>query len=885
MNLSYGVSDVTNTTAATQRLVLAAVNDTPTFAVSGKVSTTFGIFNNGVTNDAAQAVLIQSDGKIVLAGNSGWGGNAYSNVALVRYLADGTLDSSFDGDGKVTTGVSGNVLSAALQADGKIIVAGNKSIGSTTGFSMLRYNSNGSLDTAFGTGGEVYTDFGTGWNRAESITLQRDGKILLAGTVFGATGHTFAVARYNSNGSLDTSFDGDGKVITNMGMANCGYSVTVQDDNKVVVAGFSNADFALARYNTDGSLDTTLDGDGKLITKFAIGGGSGALSVALQADGKILAGGGVGEAVSLGDTDFGMARYLSDGRLDTSFSEDGKLTTAVGTESDSLQGIAVQADGKILAAGYSKNGIKGNDFALVRYNTDGSLDTRFGSNGKVLTDFAQKADQAYDVKLQSDGKILVSGISFNTKGAAFALARYNADGSLDATFAAANTLDGRASYTENSAAVLLDSTVAVFDAELAAKGNYAGASISLYRRGGANPDDVFSGAYPLSFRASTIPGQQVINAELSHDGTIGTVSNNNGVLTLTFNSNATQDKVNLALSSLMYRNSSDNPAASVEIDWVFSDGTATAQGSGGVQSVIGTSTVNITASNDAPLAANQTLTFNEDSAKVFALSDFGFSDPDTGDSLRSVVIKSVPGAGALRFNGNAVGVNQSIQAADIVTGKLAFTPAANASGDGYASFAFQVSDGNLLSGTYTMRLNATPVRDDMDLAGTSGIDRLLGDQIDIGSYDRLSGLAGDDFLDGKAGNDTLIGGAGSDSYQMNRGYGADTVQENDATPGITDMLSFGAGVNANQLWFGKAGNDLQISIIGTADKAILQNWYSGSAYHVEQIKSGDGKMLQDTRVEALVQAMAGFAPPAMGQMDFSAGYAAQLAPVLAANWS
>jgi hypothetical protein len=120
---------------------------------------------------------------------------------------------------------------------------------------------------------------------------------------------------------------------------------------------------------------------------------------------------------------------------------------------------------------------------------------------------------------------------------------------------------------------------------------------------------------------------------------------------------------------------------------------------------------------------------------------------------------------------------------------------------------------------------------------------------------------------------------------MNRGYGADTVQENDATPGITDMLSFGAGVNANQLWFGKAGNDLQISIIGTADKAILQNWYSGSAYHVEQIKSGDGKMLQDTRVEALVQAMAGFAPPAMGQMDLSAGYAAQLAPVLAANWS
>jgi len=884
VNLNYGVSDGTAIVAATQRLMLMAVNDAPTFAASGKISTNFGIFNNGVTNDNAQALLVQSDGKIVVAGNSGWGGNAYSNVALARYLADGTLDSSFDGDGKVTTRVPGNIMSAALQADGKIIVAGAKSMGSNTVFSMLRYNSNGSLDTTFGSGGEVYTDFGTGWNRAESITLQRDGKILLAGTVNGATGHTFALARYNSNGSLDTSFDGDGKVITNMGMDNWGYSVTVQDDSKVVVAGFSNADFAIARYNTDGSLDTGFDGDGKLLTKFATGGGSGALSVAMQADGRILAGGGVGNTFSVGGTDFGLTRYLADGRLDNSFSEDGKLTTDVGSDSDYLQGISVQADGKILAAGYSKNGAKGNDFSLVRYNTDGSLDTGFGSNGTVLTDFAQKADQAYDVKLQSDGKILLSGISFNTKGAAFALARYNADGSLDTTFAAVNTVDGRATYAENSAAVLLDNSVAIFDAELAAQGNYAGASISLYRHGGANADDVFAGAYPLAFRASTIPGQQVINAELALDGTIGTVNNANGVLTLTFNSNATQDKVNLALSSLTYSNRSDNPPASVEIDWVFSDGAVTAQGSGDVQSVIGSSMVSITASNDAPLSANQTLTFNEDSAKVFAVSDFGFSDPDVGDSLRYVAIKSVPGAGSLQLNGSAVRANQSILATDIAAGKLKFTPAANANGDGYASFGFQVSDGTLLSSTYTMRLNVAPVRDDMDLAGTSGADRLLGDLIDVGSYDKLSGLAGDDFLDGKAGNDTLIGGAGSDMYSFGRGYGADTVQENDATPGTTDVLSFGAGVASDQLWFRHTGSDLEVSIIGTADKATVQNWYSGSSYHVEQIKTSDSKVLLDTQVENLVQAMASFAPPAMGQTSLTASQQTALAPVLAANW-
>lgn len=162
-----------------------------------------------------------------------------------------------------------------------------------------------------------------------------------------------------------------------------------------------------------------------------------------------------------------------------------------------------------------------------------------------------------------------------------------------------------------------------------------------------------------------------------------------------------------------------------------------------------------------------------------------------------------------------VGAYQSILATDILAGKLTFTPAANANGDSYASFGFQVSDGKLLSGTYTASLNVKPVRDDMDLMGTSGIDSLLGDQI----------------------------------------------------------------------WMCHLGNDLQMSVIGTSDEVTVQNWYSGNAYHVEQIKFGDGKMLQDTRVDALVQAMAGFAPPAMGETSLSAAYAVQLAPVLAASWA
>lgn len=139
-------------------------------------------------------------------------------------------------------------------------------------------------------------------------------------------------------------------------------------------------------------------------------------------------------------------------------------------------------------------------------------------------------------------------------------------------------------------------------------------------------------------------------------------------------------------------------------------------------------------------------------------------------------------------------------------------------------------------------------------------------------------------LSGNAGNNTLAGGIGGDTYAAYRGMGQDRIVENDATPGTTDVLSFDAGVNANQLWFRKTGNDLEASIIGTADKFTVQDWYLGSQYHVERIMSGDGKLLQDNRVDQLVQAMAGFAPPVMGQTALTAAQQTALAPVLAANW-
>ena len=148
----------------------------------------------------------------------------------------------------------------------------------------------------------------------------------------------------------------------------------------------------------------------------------------------------------------------------------------------------------------------------------------------------------------------------------------------------------------------------------------------------------------------------------------------------------------------------------------------------------------------------------------------------------------------------------------------------------------------------------------------------------------LTGHAGDDVLDGRAGTDSLTGGAGDDTYWLARGYGADTVQENDATAGNTDLAQFDAGIATDQLWFRRLGNTLEVSIIGTSDKLSLSNWYLGDPYHVEQFKTSDGRTLLDSQVQNLVNAMAAFAPPAMGQTNLSSAYASQLQPVIAANW-
>ncbi|MEO7539804.1 MAG: delta-60 repeat domain-containing protein [Pyrinomonadaceae bacterium] len=334
----------------------------PTFGVNGKLTSDFG------SSEFAYSMAVQTDGKIVAVGTAiAVGNNSNFDFAVFRYNADGSLDTSFDADGKVTTNISidypyhDSAHAVAIQSDGKIVAAG-ASNASGDRFALVRYNTDGSLDNSFGTGGKVITvsEYGT----INDIAIQTDGKIVVAAV------YDFTIARYNSNGSLDASFGTGGIVRTDFAtMGQAAYAVDVQTDGKIVAAGNAglcneddcSLDFAVARYNSDGSLDTSFDLDGKLTTTFGAPAES-ANAVVVQADGKIVAAGGAG-MVGGG---FAVARYNGDGSLDTTFDGDGKVT--IGNDYDFASGVALQPDGRIVASGYSY--FMAYDFALVRLNTD-----------------------------------------------------------------------------------------------------------------------------------------------------------------------------------------------------------------------------------------------------------------------------------------------------------------------------------------------------------------------------------------------------------------------------------------------------------------------------------------------------------------------------------
>ena len=405
----------------------------PALAVPGALNPTFngdGMVLTSVTpsSDWANDAAVQVDGKILAAGFSGYG-RLNPNLTVIRYGSDGSLDSTFSSDGKVNTDFFGHQDSAndvVVQPDGKILASGLATArGSNVNFAMVRYNDDGTLDTTFGGDGKVTTSFTPKSDIIRGVVLLEDGDIVAAGIAGDPYPNAkMALARYNSDGSLETSFGGgDGKVMTDFtSNHDAALAIALQPDAKIVVAGVAgNPDgkLALARYNLDGTLDTTFGGDGRVTTNLTRKYDR-ALGVAIQTDGRIVAVGGAGGGDGT-NPKMAVARYLPNGALDPSFHADGKVLTDFTPFEDVASDVKVQGDGRIVVVGLARGGQIDSTFALVRYNPDGSLDS---SLGRVMTNVTSTGDSALGVELQADGKIVVAGMAAFWSDGMFVVARY-----------------------------------------------------------------------------------------------------------------------------------------------------------------------------------------------------------------------------------------------------------------------------------------------------------------------------------------------------------------------------------------------------------------------------------------------------------------------------
>ena len=364
----------------------------------------------------------------------------------------GQLDTTFGQDGILTTVI--NVVprnsqsnSVAVQSDGKILSAGYSYDGAVFHFTITRHNVNGSLDNSFGLNGIVITKIGSSNSLINSIAVQSDGKIIAAGFSLNSSGiPNIALVQYNSNGIVDTNFGSNGMVISDIsgiGVRSVINSLVIQSDGKIIAGGYTSNgndyDFAIVRYNPDGTPDDTFGPANGVVTTDISGSGlfDQINSVTIQKDGKIVAAGYTNDQNA-----FAVARYNSNGFLDNSFGTNGKVITAIGSNFDIAHSVVLQSDGKIVVGGFSNDGIL-NNYALVRYNSNGLHDELFGELGVVVTPIGAGFSEIWSLGMApaEDGteKILASGFSSNRRDQDFAIARYNATGTLDSTFGTSGT--------------------------------------------------------------------------------------------------------------------------------------------------------------------------------------------------------------------------------------------------------------------------------------------------------------------------------------------------------------------------------------------------------------------------------------------------------------
>jgi uncharacterized delta-60 repeat protein len=411
----------------TATALLVALTALPAHARGGDLDPTFS--DDGVTRadfspgfDAGLGMALQPDGKIVVVGQGG----GTPRFALARFGPSGSLDRGFGTGGKVQTDFTTErewATDVAIQPDGKILAVG-VAWADQERFAVARYRANGSPDTDFSGDGRLRTSFGSVVDAAASaVAVQQDGKIVVAG----AADDEFGLARYNPDGELDPSFGGEGQVTTGGALGGAS-DLLIQPDGQIVAVGSTRSTpsrFGIARYRPNGTLDPTFGSHGIVTTQFGPT-DAGATAVARQANGDIVVAGSSG----LGDDpDFALARYHRDGELDPTFGSGGLVTTQFGDSGQEwAAGVAIQADRRIVAVGTAVPEMSpcgaAQELALARYRPNGTLDPAFGTGGLVTTEVDGGSDEGHAVAVQPDGKIVAAGLADGCGNGKFVVVRY-----------------------------------------------------------------------------------------------------------------------------------------------------------------------------------------------------------------------------------------------------------------------------------------------------------------------------------------------------------------------------------------------------------------------------------------------------------------------------
>lgn len=354
------------------------------------------------------------------------------------FSQDSFLDLDFGINGIVIPGIeaaNSGFWSISLQQDKKIILTGwaYEFNNSPSDISVIRLNQFGRVDTTFFRNGLFSIGDGT-WEDSYASAIQNDGKILIGGRFYNGTSWDFIVIRFNENGTIDSSFGINGIFINDFfGKDDRLFSLDIQPDGKIVACGFAENfdwDFAIVRLNPDGNLDSTFGDNGSKVINIGSYNDV-AFSIKVQDDGKIIT---CGWTYILGSWDFALVRLNSDGSLDNSFGLNGIVTTDYHHQYNTSHSVTIQSDGKYVAAGYISPESGNDDILLIRYNTDGTIDKSFGQDGFAISDYKNADDFAWVIKSDQNDKLLVGGLVTINNQKSVIIRKYNPNGEVDYSF-------------------------------------------------------------------------------------------------------------------------------------------------------------------------------------------------------------------------------------------------------------------------------------------------------------------------------------------------------------------------------------------------------------------------------------------------------------------